>query len=115
MGIFKRLAWFFREQRRNYAVGILALFMTSLMNLVPPKVIGSMVDAMNDHAMTARKLILWLGLLLVAAILQFLFRYGWRIHIWVVPQLWNARYGRDSSGTSCGWIPRSISGTVRGT
>lgn len=82
MGIFKRLAWFFREQRRNYAVGILALFMTSLMNLVPPKVIGSMVDAMNDHAMTARKLILWLGLLLVAAILQFLFRYGWRIHIW---------------------------------
>jgi ATP-binding cassette subfamily B protein len=82
LGIFKRLAWFFREQRRNYAVGILALFMTSLMNLVPPKVIGSMVDAMNDHAMTARKLILWLGLLLVAAILQFLFRYGWRIHIW---------------------------------
>lgn len=82
MGIFKRLAWFFCEQRRNYAVGILALFMTSLMNLVSPKVIGSMVDAMNDHAMTARKLILWLGLLLVAAILQFLFRYGWRIHIW---------------------------------
>ncbi len=82
LGIFKRLGWFFRAQRRNYAVGILALFMTSLMNLVPPKIIGTMVDAMNDHTVTAAKLLLWLGVLLVAAILQFLFRYGWRTHIW---------------------------------
>ncbi|KRM55682.1 ABC transporter ATP-binding protein [Lacticaseibacillus sharpeae] len=82
MGIFKKLGWYFRQERKRYAMGVLALLLVALVNLIPPKIIGSMVDAMNDHSVTAHKLVFWLALLLFAGIAQYLFRFAWRVAIW---------------------------------
>lgn len=82
MGIFKKLSWYFRQERRRYVLGIVALLLVALVNLVPPKLIGTMVDAMRQQQVTAPKLITWLAILLLASGLQYLFRYIWRIQIW---------------------------------
>mgnify|MGYP004465681961 CR=1 FL=1 len=82
MGIFKKLGWYFRQERRRYAVGVLALFLVALVNLIPPKIIGMMVDAMNQRNVTAHKLIIWLALLLFSGVAQYLFRFAWRVAIW---------------------------------
>jgi ATP-binding cassette subfamily B protein len=82
MGIFKKLGWYFRQERKRYAMGVLALLLVALVNLIPPKIIGTMVDAMNDHTVTAHRLLIWLGLLLFAGVAQYLFRFSWRVAIW---------------------------------
>lgn len=82
MGIFAKLGWYFRQERRRYTIGVLALFLVAMVNLVPPKIIGTMVDAMDKRSVTAHELVLWLGLLLFAGIAQYLFRFAWRVQIW---------------------------------
>lgn len=82
MGIFKKLGWYFKAERKRYLFGILFLVLVALVNLIPPKVIGSLIDLMDGHALTAEKLWLMLGLLIAAGVGQYLFRYGWRTAIW---------------------------------
>ncbi|HPR81713.1 MAG TPA: hypothetical protein PK268_07530 [Enterococcus sp.] len=40
MSIFKKLSWFFKQERKNYMIGVTALILVAIMQLVPPKVIG---------------------------------------------------------------------------
>lgn len=82
MGIFKKLGWYFKQERRRYGIGVLALLLVAIVNLIPPKIIGSMVDAMNRRSVTAHKLVIWLGILLLAGVGQYLFRFAWRTQIW---------------------------------
>ncbi|WP_270234999.1 ABC transporter ATP-binding protein [Lacticaseibacillus suilingensis] len=82
MGIFKKLGWYFKAERKRYLFGILFLVLVALVNLIPPKVIGSLIDLMDGHALTVEKLWLMLGLLIAAGVGQYLFRYGWRTAIW---------------------------------
>ncbi|WP_208423145.1 ABC transporter ATP-binding protein [Latilactobacillus fragifolii] len=82
MGIFKKLGWYFKQESRRYLWGVIFLVLVAVVQIVPPKVIGTLVDLIDTHQLTPQKLIMWLGILLSAAILQYLFRYGWRTRIW---------------------------------
>ena len=82
MGIFRKLGWYFKQEKRRYMVGVVALFLVALVNLIPPKIIGTMVDAMDKHTVTAHKLVIWLALMLLAGVAQYLFRFAWRTQIW---------------------------------
>lgn len=82
MGIFKKLDWYFVEEKKRYGVGIFFLLLVALVNLIPPKVIGTLVDAMDKRNLTAKELGIMLGLLLFAGVGQYVFRYGWRNAIW---------------------------------
>ena len=82
MGIFKKLGWYFKQEYRRYLWGVIFLVLVAIVQIVPPKVIGTLVDLMDAKQLTAQKLIMWLGVLLSAAILQYVFRYGWRTRIW---------------------------------
>lgn len=82
MGIFKKLGWYFKQEYRRYLWGVIFLVLVAIVQIVPPKVIGTLVDLMDAKQLTAQKLIMWLGVLLSAAILQYIFRYGWRTRIW---------------------------------
>ena len=78
MGIFKKLGWYFKQEWRRYLLGVTFLLLVALVNLIPPKVIGDLVDAMSKSRLTSSHLALMLGLLLFSGISQYLFRYGWR-------------------------------------
>ncbi|WP_125704363.1 ABC transporter ATP-binding protein [Lacticaseibacillus daqingensis] len=82
MGIFKKLGWYFRQEAKQYSLGVLFLSLVALVNLIPPKVIGSLVDAMDKRSLTSDRLLLWLALLLAAGVGQYVFRFGWRNAIW---------------------------------
>ena len=82
MGIFKKLGWYFRQEFRRYAIGVLCLLLVALVNLIPPKVIGALVDTMAKRNLTLDRLLLFLVALLFAGIGQYVFRYGWRNAIW---------------------------------
>ncbi|MHA3066274.1 ABC transporter ATP-binding protein [Lacticaseibacillus saniviri] len=82
MGIFKKLGWYFREEKGRYLWGLLFLILVAVVNLIPPRAIGVLVDLMAKHKLDGSTLLLWLGLLVLAGVGQYVFRFGWRTAIW---------------------------------
>ena len=82
MSIFKKLGWFFKQEKKSYIIGVFSLMMVALVQLVPPKVIGVVVDEIVNEEIRLTKIIVWVALLIGAGLAQYLFRYIWRMHIW---------------------------------
>ncbi|MCA5013307.1 MULTISPECIES: ABC transporter ATP-binding protein [unclassified Enterococcus] len=82
MSIFKKLGWFFRQEKKSYVIGVFSLIMVALVQLVPPKVIGIVVDEIAAKNIAIQSILFWVGVLLAAALAQYIFRYIWRLHIW---------------------------------
>lgn len=82
MSIFKKLGWFFKQEKKSYIIGVFSLMMIALVQLVPPKVIGVVVDEIVNKEIRLTKIIVWVALLIGAGLAQYLFRYIWRMHIW---------------------------------
>lgn len=82
MEIFKKLGWFFRQEKKAYFWGITALVLVALVQLVPPKVIGIIIDEIAQDHLSLRKIVLWVLVLILMAILQYIFRFVWRQNIW---------------------------------
>ncbi|EEL39238.1 Uncharacterized protein BC141101_03039 [Bacillus toyonensis] len=81
MKVFFNLAWFFRQEKRAYIIGIIMLFGVALLELVAPKVLGIVVDEINNGTLTSEKLLKWVILLVVVGITMYILRYLWRIMI----------------------------------
>lgn len=82
MSIFKKLAWYFRLEWRRYLMGVLGLLLTAIIAIVPPRIIGNMVDGIHGQTMTGRLLMIDLLWVTLAALAQYGTRYIWRNAIW---------------------------------
>lgn len=76
-----KLGWFFKREKKAYLSGVIALFIVSLLALIPPRIIGIVVDQIAQNTLTAQTLLLWISLLGAAAIAQYFLRYVWRVNI----------------------------------
>ncbi|MGE7856132.1 MULTISPECIES: ABC transporter ATP-binding protein [Bacillus cereus group] len=81
MKVFINLAWFFKQEKRAYIIGIIMLFGVALLELVAPRVLGIVVDEISDGTLTSEKLLKWVILLVVVGITMYILRYLWRIMI----------------------------------
>ncbi|MGQ4224043.1 ABC transporter ATP-binding protein [Enterococcus mundtii] len=82
MSIFRKLGWFFKQEKKHYLIGVFSLFAVAIVQLIPPKVIGIIIDEIADQNISMQIIALWIGVLIIAAFLQYLFRYIWRMNIW---------------------------------
>ncbi|MBO0420874.1 ATP-binding cassette domain-containing protein [Vagococcus fluvialis] len=82
MDIFKKLSWFFKEEKKNYFIGVTTLVLVAVIQLIPPRIIGIVVDNITNKTLTAEKLTIWLVILAASAISVYGLRYLWRKHIW---------------------------------
>ncbi|KAA0547839.1 ATP-binding cassette domain-containing protein [Bacillus sp. BGMRC 2118] len=81
MSVFKDLWWFFKAEGRAYSTGIILLVFVGVLQLLPPKVIGIVVDHINDNTLSKEILSTWLIALFAMAIAIYVLRYFWRIMI----------------------------------
>ena len=81
MSIIQKLWWFFKLEKRRYLVGIVALVSVSILNLIPPMVMGRVIDAITSGKLTQQDLLLDLFYLLLAAFGMYYLRYVWRMYI----------------------------------
>ena len=81
MSIIQKLWWFFKLEKRRYLVGIVALVLVSVLNLIPPMVMGRVIDAITSGRLTQNELLLHLFYLLLAAFGMYYLRYVWRMYI----------------------------------
>ena len=87
--LFKKLWWVFQvRKKRRYLVGIVALVLVSVLNLIPPMVMGRVIDAITSGQLTQQDLLLDLFYLLLAAFGMYYLRYVWRMYILGLPTAW---------------------------
>ena len=81
MKVFLDLGWFFKQRKRQYLIGILMLLLVAFLQLLPPKIIGYVVDEISQNTLTTEFLVKWLGILALASLGMYILRYYWRIMI----------------------------------
>lgn len=79
VSVFSRLGWFFKEQWRRYLVAISLLMMVALLTVIPPKVVGWVVDGIAKGSLDNGTLMGYLAGLFVLGLLIYLLRYVWRV------------------------------------
>ncbi|TVP92570.1 ABC transporter ATP-binding protein [Alkalibacterium sp.] len=82
MGIFKRLSWFFKQEKKSYMIGVAGLLIVAVLQLIPPRIIGIVVDEIDTNTITQESLTFWLLILASTAVFQYVLRYMWRVRIW---------------------------------
>lgn len=81
MSIIQKLWWFFKLEKRRYLLGILALILVAVLNLIPPMVMGRVIDAITGGQLNQQELLLNLLYPLLAALGMYYLRYVWRMYI----------------------------------
>lgn len=81
MNLIRKLGWFFKLEKKRYIIGILALSLVSVFNLIPPRVIGVVIDRIANRNLTSDQLLLNLLLLVASAFIMYGLRYLWRLYI----------------------------------
>lgn len=81
MNLIRKLGWFLKLEKRRYIIGILALSLVSVFNLIPPKVIGNIVDKIEEGNLTNSQLFINIIYLVLAAFIMYGLRYVWRVYI----------------------------------
>lgn len=85
MKIIKDLWWFFRQEKRRYLIGIISLSLVAVLNLIPPKVMGTVIDRVTAGDLTHSELLLNLLWLVLSAVAMYFFALHLaHVHFWNV-------------------------------
>lgn len=79
MRLFAQIGWYFRREWRRYLGAVALLIIIAILQLLPPKLVGIIVDGITQKQMSTSMLMAWLGLMLGTAIVVYLLRYVWRV------------------------------------
>ncbi|MET3557297.1 ATP-binding cassette subfamily B protein [Streptococcus rupicaprae] len=81
MKLLRKLGWFFQLEKRRYLIGIFSLSLVAVFNLIPPRVIGHIVDHITQKDLTPSQLWLNVFWLVMSGFIMYGLRYIWRIYI----------------------------------
>jgi ATP-binding cassette subfamily B protein len=76
--IFIDLWWFFKQEKYKYLFGILFLMASSFLSLIPPYVVGIVVDDMKNGSLTPIILVKWILFLVLVGVVYYFTGYIWR-------------------------------------
>ncbi|MCM3269882.1 ABC transporter ATP-binding protein [Paenibacillus elgii] len=77
MSFVGRLAWFFRDRWGRYALAIVLMAAVSVLNILPPQMIGSVIDHIRTGSLTAEGLRQSVLLLIGLAVVLYIMIYVW--------------------------------------
>lgn len=81
MKVFLDLMWYFKQEKKAYLTGIAILLFVALLQLVPPKIIGTIVDLIRTEAISKSLLLKYVIFLIGTGLTMYVLRYYWRIMI----------------------------------
>ena len=81
MKVFIDLKWFFLQEKKSYLTGTILLSIVAFLGLLPPKIVGMIVDEISKQTLTTAILMKWIIVLIVTALIMYILRYYWRIMI----------------------------------
>ncbi|CAL4324457.1 SmdA family multidrug ABC transporter permease/ATP-binding protein [Buchnera aphidicola] len=79
MIFFKQLSWYFLREWKRYLGAVFLLIIIAFLQLLPPKLVGMLVDLIIQKRIENKTIIPWIGIILIAAIIVYILRYIWRV------------------------------------
>ena len=79
MRLFAQLSWYFSREWRRYLGAVFLLIIIAILQLVPPKLVGVIVDGVTRQHYSASKVLMWIGVMAAIAVVVYLLRYVWRV------------------------------------
>lgn len=77
--VLKKLSWFFKQSWKQYTVAVILLIIASILEIVPPFLLGSIIDIITDGTMTAAVLwnymMIFIGIIVFGYFLNFIWQY----------------------------------------
>ncbi len=77
--VFLDLMWFFKRNRSRYFGGIVLLIIVAILTLIPPRVVGIVVNQLTNRTLTKAHLVYALLAILGTALVTYGIRYWWRV------------------------------------
>ncbi|MBA9025325.1 ABC transporter ATP-binding protein [Peribacillus huizhouensis] len=75
--IFRKLSWYFKEQWRRYSIAIFFLCLVNIMEVIPPKLIGMVIDDISNGVLTSEGIIRYIVYLVAVGLATYVFGYLW--------------------------------------
>ncbi|CAL4326535.1 SmdA family multidrug ABC transporter permease/ATP-binding protein [Buchnera aphidicola] len=79
MKLFNQLKWFFTREWKRYSGAVLLLIIIAILQLLPPKIVGILIDLIIKEKMHGIQILPWISIILLVAIIVYILRYLWRI------------------------------------
>ncbi|WP_332648502.1 ABC transporter ATP-binding protein [Lysinibacillus sp. 54212] len=76
-----KLKWFFKEYRRQYTVAIVLLILASIIEVLPPWILGEAIDDMTDGNFTSGLLWKYIGVVLLALVVSYAMNFVWQYRL----------------------------------
>lgn len=77
--VLKKLGWFFKQYRKQYSIAIVLLIVASVIEIIPPWLIGEAIDDMTTSALTEASLrnyvIAFIAIIVSGYVLNFIWQY----------------------------------------
>jgi len=81
MGKFKHIEDFFKKYKWKYILGIFVLLFVDGLQLITPKILGYVTDALSAHTLSMKEIFFYAFLIVLIAVFIAAFRYLWRMLI----------------------------------
>lgn len=77
MSFVIKLQWFFKQQWMKYVTAISLMALISLGSMIPPRLVGQLIDSIRVSSLTREGLVTMVGLLLGLAVITYVVNYIW--------------------------------------
>ena len=81
LSFFKKLSWFFKQQKKKYIIALVSLSITNVFEILPPRLIGMAIDDIHTGDLTSSILLRYIVMLLLTTIGSYIFGYIWRYQL----------------------------------
>lgn len=76
---FKKYSWFFKLRWKSYTFGVVALIICAILQVMNPKIIGTIIDHFIAGTLNWKILLFFVSLILIFSLAMYALRYGWRM------------------------------------
>ena len=81
MNLLGKLSWFFKVEKKGYLIGIGSLILVSFLNLIPPRIMGIVIDLIDKRQLRSWQLFMDIARLVIVALAMYGLRFIWRRYI----------------------------------
>ncbi|MFD7523128.1 ABC transporter ATP-binding protein [Paenibacillus chitinolyticus] len=81
VSVLVRLGWFFKEHKIRYTLAVLILILVNGVEMLPPLLLGSALDHIQQNTLTPASLAKYIGLILGLAVIIYTLNYAWMFQL----------------------------------
>src|SRR5690554_6694541 len=81
LGVLGKLRWFFQEYWKQYTLAVSLLIVANIFEVIPPYILGSIIDILTLGEMTKEKLLQFVFIFLAIIIFGYFLNFVWQYRL----------------------------------